>query len=89
MQPTSSPRLHGSGANSVNSYVFTQHESPQEQAASKLKGNPEDWIVLLKVASNNNCGFCFWDAGELVFLIHKSDLAKKDFSNIYASIESS
>ncbi|MDQ8190109.1 DUF1963 domain-containing protein [Roseibacillus persicicus] len=78
-----------SSSNSINSYVFTQHESPQEQAALKLKGNPEDWVVLLKVTSDSNCGFCFWDAGELFFLIHKSDLAKRDFSNIYASIETS
>ncbi len=74
---------------SINDYVFTQHESPQEQAALKFKGNPEDWMVLLKVHSDNNCGFNFWDAGELFFVIHKSDLAKADFRNVYASIESS
>ncbi|MCT4580450.1 MAG: DUF1963 domain-containing protein [Flavobacteriales bacterium] len=74
---------------SINDYVFTQHESPQEQAALKHKGNPEDWVLLLKVCSDNNTGFCFWDAGELFFVIHKSDLAKMDFSNVYACIESS
>ena len=74
---------------SINDYVFTQNESPQEQAALKFKGNPEDWVVLLKVHSDNNCGFCFWDAGELFFVIHKSDLAKGDFSKVYASIETS
>lgn len=74
---------------SLNDYVFTQHESPQEQAALKFKGNPEDWVVLLKVYSDNKCGFCFWDAGELFFVIHKSDLAKADFSKVYASIETS
>lgn len=74
---------------SINDYVFTQHESPQEQAALAHKGNPEDWVVLLKVDSDNNCGFCFWDAGELFFVIHKSDLAKGDFSKVYSSIESS
>ena len=74
---------------SINDYVFTQHESPQEQAALKYKGNPEDWVVLLKVYSDSNCGFCFWDAGELFFVIHKSDLAKGDFSKVFASIETS
>lgn len=76
---------------SINDYVFTQNEQPQEQAALKLKGNPEDYMVLLKVNSDNDheCGFCFWDAGDLFFVIHKSDLAKHDFSNIYCSIETS
>jgi uncharacterized protein YwqG len=71
----------------VNGYVFTQHESPELQAALKLRGRPEDWTVLLKVASLGE--FQWWDAGDLFFVIHKSDLQKAEFSNIYASIESS
>lgn len=71
----------------VNSYVFTQHESPELQAAMKLKGNAEDWIVLLNVKSVGD--FQWGDAGDLFFVIHKSDLAKKDFSNVFVSLESS
>jgi uncharacterized protein YwqG len=76
---------------SINDYVYAQEEPPQEQAALNLKGHPEDFVVLLKVNSDcgHDCGFCFWDAGELFFVIHKSDLAKGDFSNIYCSIETS
>lgn len=73
----------------VNSYVFKQHGSPQIEAASKLKGKPEDYVVLLRVSSDNNTGFSFWDAGEIYFVIHKSDLAKGDFSNIFCGLESS
>ena len=73
----------------VNSYVFKQHDSPQIEAASKLKGKPEDYVVLLRVSSDNNTGFSFWDAGEIYFVIHKSDLAKGDFSNIFCGLESS
>lgn len=71
----------------INSYVFTQNESPELQAALRYKGHPQDWVVLLKVASQGD--FQWWDAGELFFVIHKSDLEKRDFSKIYCSLESS
>ncbi|MNY62919.1 hypothetical protein D3C86_1998080 [compost metagenome] len=74
---------------SINSYVFKQHSSPQIEAANKLKGKPEDYMVLLRVGSDNHTGFSFWDAGEIYFVIHKSDLAKGDFSNIFCGLESS
>ena len=71
----------------INAYGFTQHESPELQASLKLKGNPEDWTILLKVTST---GDMQWgDAGDLFFVIHKSDLAKADFSNVFITMESS
>lgn len=73
----------------INSYVFKQHDTPEIEAVDKLKGKPEDWMVLLRVSSDNNPGFCFWDAGEIYFVIHKSDLDKKDFSNVHCGLESS
>ncbi len=85
--------LHDKGANSgpyvyaMNAYGFTQHESPELQASLKLKGNPEDWIILLKVTSAGD--FQWGDAGDLFFVIHKSDLEKRDFSNVFVTLESS
>lgn len=76
-----------SRAHEINSYVFTQHEAPELQAALALKGRPQDWTVLLKIASVGD--FQWWDAGELFFVIHKSDLARADFSNVYCGLESS
>jgi len=73
----------------INSYVFKQHDSPEIEAVNILKGKPEEWMVLLRVSSDNNPGFSFWDAGEIYFVIHKSDLAKKDFSNVYCGLETS
>jgi uncharacterized protein YwqG len=71
----------------VNAYGFTQHESPELQASLHSKGNPDDWTILLKVTS---CGDMQWgDAGDLFFVIHKSDLAKRDFSNVFVTMESS
>ena len=71
----------------MNSYTFTQHESPELQAALSQKGNPQDWIILLLVKSRGD--FQWGDAGDLFFVIHKSDLAKKDFSNVFITMESS
>lgn len=85
--------LTHSGANrqiyshAINTYGFTQHESPELQASLKLKGDPEDWMILLKVSSAGD--FQWGDAGDLFFVIHKSDLVKGDFSNVFVTLESS
>ncbi len=71
----------------INGYVFTQHESPELQAALSKKGEPQDWITLLKVTSQGD--FQWGDAGDLAFVIHKSDLLKKNFSNVFCTMESS
>ena len=71
----------------INAYGFTQNEAPELQAALAYKGNPEDWLNLLVVKSVGD--FQWGDAGDLFFVIHKSDLAKQDFSNIFVTLESS
>lgn len=81
--------VNGKPKHSINSYVFKQHDTPEIEAVNAKRGKPEDWMVLLRVSSDQNTGFCFWDAGEIYFVIHKSDLAKKDFSNVYCGLESS
>lgn len=73
----------------INVHVFTQNESPEEQAAERSGGQQEEWLVLLTAGFDKNCGYCFWDAGTLTFSIHKGDLAIGDFSRVVASIESS
>lgn len=74
---------------SINSYVFKQHDTPEIEAANAFKGKPEDWMVLLRVGSDSNTGFSFWDAGEIYFVIHKSDLAQRNFSKVFCGLESS
>lgn len=78
--------LHGFD-HAMNAYAFTQHESPELQAALTWKGDPQDWVILLLVGSKGN--FQWGDAGELFFVIHKSDLAKRDFSKVFVTMESS
>ena len=71
----------------INAYGFTQHEHPELQASLSKKGNPQDWMILLVVSST---GDMQWgDAGDLFFVIHKSDLAKSDFNNVFVTMESS
>lgn len=74
-------------AHSINAQVFTQHESPQEQAAAAMGGFAHEWMTLLCLESVGD--FCFWDAGTLTFSVHKRDLAIADFDRVVASIESS
>lgn len=71
----------------INAYGFTQHESPELQAALAQQGNPEDWTILLTVKSKGD--FQWGDAGDLFFVIHKSDLANKDFRKVFVTLESS
>jgi uncharacterized protein YwqG len=81
--------LHLSVDHQINGYTFTQHESPQEQAAMKLRGSPEEWIPLLQLGWDEHVGFCFWDAGTLTFSIHQEDLRRWNFDKVYLSLESS
>ena len=73
----------------INGYTFTQHESPEAQAAAKRKGQPHEWVPLLQLGWDGEVGFCFWDAGTLTFCIHQEDLRRWDFSNVQVSLESS
>ena len=70
---------------SINDHPYYEFESPSLLAALDRKGNPEDWMVLLRVYSDNKCGFDYFDGRELCFMIHKSDLVKRDFSNVFAA----
>ncbi len=71
----------------TNAYGFSQHEFPEHEAALAMKGSPGDWIILLEVSSQGD--FQWGDAGELFFVIHKSDLLKQDFSNVFCTMYSS
>ncbi|MDM5153188.1 YwqG family protein [Bacillus sp. DX1.1] len=46
----------------------------------------ENWHSLLKIGSIDEVGMCWWDAGDLEFLIDTNDLKNKNFSNTYAHI---
>ncbi|MEO0813541.1 MAG: DUF1963 domain-containing protein, partial [Myxococcota bacterium] len=71
----------------VGTYGFTQHEDPEHSASLVRKGAPEDWVILYHVKSRGD--FQWGDAGDLFFVIHKSDLAQRDFSRVFCTMESS
>ncbi|WP_228330697.1 DUF1963 domain-containing protein [Xanthomonas campestris] len=50
---------------------------------------PDGWFVLLKLASGGGADFSFSDHGDYLFLAHRQDAAKGDFSRVYALVESS
>lgn len=78
---------YAKGDVAINSYGFSQHEYPEHEVALKHKGNPQDWLILLRVPSVGN--FEWGDAGDLFFVIHKSDFVKKDFSKVVCTMYSS
>jgi uncharacterized protein YwqG len=62
-------------------------ESPSELAVRYGKKKGKDWVPLLQVGSVGN--MCWSDEGTLAFLVRAADLAKRDFSDAYATILSS
>ena len=83
------PTLSCDQVHTINGYVYTQHESPQEQAMYIHNGQIDEYVNLLTLRFDKHTGFCFWDAGDLTYTIHKKDLAIADFSKVVATIESS
>ncbi|MGI2295987.1 YwqG family protein [Paenibacillus sp. GXUN7292] len=48
-----------------------------------------DMLLLLELGSDNDIGFCWWDAGALQFYIRKEDLLAARFDRTYCSLYSS
>lgn len=71
-------------------------DSALEQIADYFKGDSDrakqevqDTLLLLALDSDQDVGFCWWDAGELQFYIRKEDLLAGNFANTYCSLYSS
>lgn len=57
--------------------------------SDRAKQEVQDTLLLLALDSDDDVGFCWWDAGELQFYIRKEDLLAGNFSNTYCSLYSS
>ena len=57
--------------------------------ADRAKQEVQDTLLLLALDSDQDVGFCWWDAGELQFYIRKEDLLAGNFANTYCSLYSS
>ena len=73
------------GAHYVGGYGQSLHEFPITQAARARGGAPADYQLLLTVRSR---GTMTWGehAGDLYFVIHKGDLAQRDFSRVWVGM---
>lgn len=57
--------------------------------SDRAKQEVQDTLLLLALDSDQDVGFCWWDAGELQFYIRKEDLLAGNFANTYCSLYSS
>lgn len=55
----------------------------------KAKQEIQDTLLLLEIDSDDDIGFCWWDAGALQFFIRKEDLLAGRFERTYCSLYSS
>ncbi|ULL17096.1 DUF1963 domain-containing protein [Paenibacillus sp. H1-7] len=56
---------------------------------TKAKQEIQDTLMLLELESDQEIGFCWWDAGVLQFFIRKEDLLAGRFDRTYCSLYSS
>ncbi|MEK8126652.1 YwqG family protein [Paenibacillus filicis] len=65
---------------------ITSHFGGDEE---KAKQEIQDTLVLLELDSDDDVGFCWWDAGMLQFFIRREDLLAGRFDRTYCSLYSS
>ena len=86
--------VHGIGHDPREDAVVVREHDPKwlydyEKRAQLDLSSAKNWTNLLTLFSDYDLNFGVWDAGYLHFLISDSDLAKLDFSRVYAAVESS
>ncbi|MGG4493795.1 YwqG family protein [Brevibacillus reuszeri] len=67
-------------------HEITAHFAGDE---TKAKQEIQDTLMLVEIESDNEVGFCWWDAGVLQFFIRKEDLLAGRFDRTYCSLYSS
>jgi len=68
----------------INADVYADYFSPYIYASDNFGGSPQDYVVLLRVAPNENISkFDFRAYAPIHFVIHKEKLKNLDFSEVY------
>lgn len=62
-------------------------EGYQDPRVKDLESGAAKWRLLLQLDSDDKAGFMWGDMGKLYFWIHKDDLAKYDFSNVWMILQ--
>ena len=52
-----------------------------------LEKGADDWQLLLQIDSDDPLGMMWGDTGRVYFWVRKQDLARKDFSNVWLSLQ--
>jgi uncharacterized protein YwqG len=73
----SDPKFEAHQSSRANDYADVQ----------KISRGAIDWRLLLQVDSEVDAGICWADAGKLYFLIHKSDLRSRRFSETWMVVQ--
>jgi uncharacterized protein YwqG len=58
-----------------------------DESLSRLTSEAADWILLLQIASDDDLGTCWGDAGNLYLWIRKQDLASRNFDNVWCIVQ--
>lgn len=59
-------------------------ETPEAQ---EIINQPNDWILLLQLDSNEGCGMFWGDGGMLYFWIKEADLRQQNFDNVWLILQ--
>jgi hypothetical protein len=63
-------------------------EQLSSEQLSDYRRQVDDWTLLFQLDSDFNASMCFWDAGMIHFLMHKDELARREFDRAHAELTS-
>jgi uncharacterized protein YwqG len=66
-------------------HIHYINDDPRKYAAEKFEQT--EWLFLMHLGFDKKVGFCFWDAGDLLFLVEKQSLQAGNFNKVFSCIE--
>ena len=69
--------------------VEIQNDARCETVWMTKRGHPDDWIVLLQMDSDDELDWMWGDAGAMFYLMHRDDLANRDFDKCWLNAQCS
>lgn len=79
-------------ANNARHHLLGHPDEIQGEMRTDLPGDPQDWVLLLQLDSEEVPGAVSWtwgDVGRLYFWIRRDDLARRDFSKVRCLLQCS
>ena len=69
--------------------VVIQHDARCETVWMTKRDAPDDWIVLLQMDGDDELDWMWGDAGAMFYLMHRDDLANRDFDKCWLNAQCS